>query len=265
MDGQKNQGVFVTNCFIAAGSKRFALPKYKNKQTSDNVEYQRMIYKGDRQITEEMKRSFPHPFGLKGLSDFFCENIREAEIRRAMTEFAIPVSIASDQTLFSRAIAAQFQALIQSDSDDVDDIVAMEYQKFLTEPYAEEPHPMVPTYPGDSAFVLEFQPARAYTKKCYDRFDHTWVIRNAGNQMWRNRKLVFVNQASVKPRADTNCIVIPDTSPGKDIKITTSFDARGSEGHYESLWVMLDSEGNDCFPNNNRLFAVTIDVKFEVM
>jgi hypothetical protein len=90
------------------------------------------------------------------------------------------------------------------------------------------------------------------------------MIRNTGNQTWRSRKLVFINNGTVRPRTDKNSIDIPDVAPGKEIKITTSFDTRGFEGRYECLWEMQDSEGNDCFPNNKRLFNVTIDSKFEI-
>jgi glycosyltransferase involved in cell wall biosynthesis len=47
LNNQKNQGVFVTNCFIAAGSTVFSLPRLKTKQTSDNLEYQRLYFYQD--------------------------------------------------------------------------------------------------------------------------------------------------------------------------------------------------------------------------
>ena len=71
MSNQKNQGVFVTNCFISDGSTFFSLSKNKAKHTSDNLEYQRMIYKGIRSITEEMKSSFHAPFPIESLAAFF--------------------------------------------------------------------------------------------------------------------------------------------------------------------------------------------------
>ena len=122
---------------------------------------------------------------------------------------------------------------------------------------------MAPLYPGDGAYI-EFLPARIYSPKCYEQFKHIWVISNTGNQIWHGRKLVFVNHATVRPRTDTNFIEIPDVAPSNEIRITTIFDTRGFEGRYECLWEMQDSEGNDCFPNNKRLFNVTIESKFEI-
>lgn len=137
MGKQKNQGVFVTNCFITAGSTFFSLPKNKLKQTSDNLEYQRMIYKGSRSITVEMKSSFPDPFPIDALAAFFSDNLKEEKLRDAMTAFAIPISVTPDRAILSKSLAAQFQLLIQSDDDDADDIVAVKYQQLLSEPAPE--------------------------------------------------------------------------------------------------------------------------------
>jgi len=267
LNNQKNQGMFVTNCFIAAGSTVFTLPKLKTRQTSDNLEYQRMLYKGTenggRQITADMKASFPDPFLLDSLSAFFADNIKEDRLRDVMTAFAIPVSAKPDKLLLSKSLAFQFQLLIQSESNDVDDIVASKYQQLLLEPDVQPVKRLTPLYPGDSAWVLECKPQRSYMVHCYDKFQHTWVIRNNGSQTWRGRKLVFANCNEVRPRADINSIDIPDTPPGKDIKITTGFDARGFEGKYECIWQMQDSSGNDCFPNNEKQFCILFDIKFQ--
>jgi len=53
------------------------------------------------------------------------------------------------------------------------------------------------------------------------------------------------------------------TPPGKEIKITTGFDARGFEGKYECIWQMQDSNGNDCFPNNEKQFCILFEIKFQ--
>lgn len=254
-----SQGLFVSKLFVAGGSSFFSTSANADK------EYQKKLYNGSKPLTQNLKDSFPANIQLDALVSLFGKHLNDDQVRQAMSAFAIPVSLVPAKDTFSRALALQFCCLIKNEDSDVDDIVAMEYQRFLTEPADEQPQSLAPLYPGDSAYVLEFLPARIYSKKCYEQFEHTWVIRNTGNQTWRGRKLVFVNRLDVRPRVDTNSIDIPDTAPGKDIKITTSFDARGFEGHYECFWEMQDSEGNDCFPNNQRLFNVTIDTKFEVI
>ena len=53
-----------------------------------------------------------------------------------MTAFAIPASVVPDRAVLSKSLAAQFQLFFQSNSDDVDDIVAVKYQQLLSEPFA---------------------------------------------------------------------------------------------------------------------------------
>ena len=254
-----SQGLFVSKLFITGGSSYFSASITADK------EYQKKLYNGSKPLTQNLKDSFPANIQLDALVGLFEKHLKDDQVRQAMTAFAIPVSLEPARGTFFLALALQFCYFIKNETSDVDDIVAMEYQKLLTEPIDEKPQSLAPLYPGDSAYVLEFLPARIYSRKCYEWFDHTWVIRNTGIQTWRGRKFVFVNHATVRPRANTNCIDIPDVAPGKDIKITTSFDTRGFEGHYECFWGMQDSEGNDCFPNNKWLFNVTIDTEFEVI
>ena len=248
----------MSKLFVAGGSSYFSASIAADK------EYQKKLYNGSKPLTQNLKDSFPASIQMDALVGLFEKHLKDDQVRQAMTAFAIPVSLAPAKGTFSRALALQFWYLVKNEDNDVDDIVAMEYQRLLTEPVDEKPQPLAPLYPGDGAYVIEFLPARIYLKKCYEQFDNTWVIRNTGNQIWHGRKLVFVNHAAVRPRTDTNFIDIPDVVPGKDIKITTSFDTRGFEGRYECLWEMQDSQGNDCFPNNKRLFNVTIDSKFEI-
>lgn len=248
--------MFVSMLFVAAGSEYFSA------STSSDKEYQKKLYNGSKPLTKNMRDSFPSVINIIDVVAFFDEYINTNQLREVMNAFAIPVSVVPDKTLLSTALATQFQLFIQSDTNDVDDIVAMEYQRLLSEP--EELVQLIkPLYPNDSAYVCEFKPQRSYSVSTYERFQHTWAIKNTGTQTWRGRKLVFANHTEVRPRTDDNAIVIPDMIPGKDIKITTSFDARGCEGSFDCLWEMHDSDGNNCFPDNKRLFCVTIAVIYK--
>ena len=115
-----------------------------------------------------------------------------------MTAFAIPVSLELEKGAFSRALALQFSYLVKNEDSDVDDIVAMEYQRLLAEPLDEQLQALVPLYPGDNAYVLKFLPARIYSKKCYDKFDHTWMIRNTGNRTYNSPQDVSENELLTK-------------------------------------------------------------------
>lgn len=262
MNEQRNQGVFVTNCFAAAGSHYFPVEDTRGL-SSNMVESQRMIYKGERSITSDMKRSFPAPFKLDEVSAFYVQYLKEHELRTIMSKFAIPPLIESNIDALARALATQFQLIILSASEDVSDIVAMEYQRLLYNQPAELSHLQVPFYCGDSAYVVEFKPRRQYYKKCYDeKFEHTWLIRNSGSVTWQNRRLVYVRAAKEGPLPERDTIDIPETAPNAEVKLTMHFDTFGIEGSFDSKWEMRDSEDNNCFPNDKRLFTLIINVIF---
>lgn len=116
-------------------------------------------------------------------------------------------------------------------------------------------------YPGDQIyFKSKFRPT--YQVNIYEKFQHTWEFENTGTQVWRGRRLYFLNHDAVRPRADANYIDIPDTPPHKGVKITVSMDARGFEGKSECKWIMVDNDDNDCFPNSNT-FTFFVSAKFE--
>ena len=259
---RKNNGIFVTLCFCAAGSTHFPFTKGK-RYTSEDVPLQRKLYDGSRTMTADIKSSF-HPFNEDRLAAFYKENIETAKMRDVMLAFSIPPTTEMDDDCLCRSLAIQFRAFIESDTDEADDIVALEYQKLLTEPQmetAESYHPASVLYLGDQIYLKsKFRPT--YQVNIYEKFQHTWKFENTGTQTWRGRRLFFSNHDEVRPRAKENYIDIPDTSPHKDVKIAVSMDARGFEGISECKWIMVDSDGNDCFPNSNT-FTFVVSAKFE--
>lgn len=149
-------------------------------------------------------------------------------------------------------------------TDEADDIVAMEYQKLLAEPQEkanEVYHPASVLYPGDQIyFKSQYRPT--YQVNIYEVFQHTWEFENAGTQVWRGRRLFFSNHDTARPRTETNYIDIPDTPPHMGVKITVSMDARGFEGKTECKWIMVDSDNNDCFPNSST-FTFVVSTKYD--
>ena len=147
---RKNSGIFVTLCFCAAGSNHFPFTKGK-RYTSEDVPLQRKLYDGTRTMTVDIKSSF-HPFNEDGLAAFYKENIETEKMRDVMIAFGIPPTSEMNEDYLCRALAIQFRAFIESDTDEADDIAAMEYQKLLAEPKeetAEAYHPASVLYPKD--------------------------------------------------------------------------------------------------------------------
>lgn len=257
---RKNSGIFLSLCFQAAGSSYFSLAKGREVKSED-VSLQRKIFDGSRKMTYAVKSSF-HSFNVSGVTSFLEQSIVSGKINEIMLAFGVPVTATINEKAFCNALALQMKSFIDADAEDVEDIVLLEYQRLIAEP-TEDVTPSEITkvlYPGDSVYV-ESAWRPVYSVACNEKFQHTWSFQNSGTQTWRGRKLFFSNHDSVRPRADTNYIEIPDTPPGKNIKITASMDARGFEGKTECLWIMVDSEGNSCFPNSS-FFTIIIDVTF---
>ncbi len=259
---RKNSGIFVMRCFCAAGSNHFPFTKGK-RYTSGDVPLPRKLYDGSRTMTPDIKASF-HSFDEYGLTAFYKENIETAKMRDVMVAFGIPPTSKMNEDCLCRALAIQFRAFIESDTDEADDIAAMEYQKLLADPKEETTetyHSASVLYPGDQIyFKSKFRPT--YQVNIYEKFQHTWEFENTGTQVWRGRRLYFLNHDAVRPRADANYIDIPDTPPHKGVKITVSMDACGFEGKSECKWIMVDNDDNDCFPNSNT-FTFFVSAKFE--
>ncbi|MGL5973150.1 MAG: NBR1-Ig-like domain-containing protein [Oscillospiraceae bacterium] len=255
----QSQGMFVSKLFAAGGSTSFSTT------ASSDKEYQKKLCNGSKPLTQKLKSSFPRDLNQDTVSDLLKKHIKAEKVRDVMTAFAIPISAKEDISILAKALAEQFRLLIESVENDVDDIVAAEYQRLLSNPTAMgiATTPKTPLYTDDNAWVLDFIPERRYTLKCYDEFQYTWHIRNNGKQIWRGRKFCFINSTEVRPRTSENCINIPDVSPGQDIKIAANFDARGFEGLFNCIWEMQDIDGNNCFPNDKNLFVITLNVEFE--
>lgn len=259
---RKNSGIFVVRCFCAAGSNYFPFKKGK-RYTSKDVPLPRKLYDGSRTMTTDIKASF-HPFDDAGLTAFYKENIEDDKTRNVMLAFGISPTMEENKDCLCRALSIQFRMFVGNNSDEVDDIVAIEYQKLLAEPKDEEiklHQPAGILYPGDQiCFKSKNRPT--YQVNIYEKFQHTWEFENAGTQVWRGRRLFFSNHEDVRPKAETNYIDIPDTPPHKSVKITVSIDARGFEGKSECRWIMVDSDNNDCFPNSN-IFIFVVSTKMD--
>lgn len=151
--------------------------------------------------------------------------------------------------------------LIDSDSEDVDDTVILDYQQIKLEGIdLKDKECRQPLYKGDNVSV--YQNVR-HEISSYDSVTHTWELMNTGKIIWTGRKLVYKRGPKDRPEAHPNVIEIPDVKPNERIKITTTFDGRGFDGVTYCKWEMQDSDGENCFPERDSLFCVTIDAKFK--
>lgn len=69
---RKNNGIFVSFCFIEAGSNYFS-HKQGDRLKPDDVPLERKLYDGSRKMSQDLKDSFK-TFNKEGLCAFFRED-----------------------------------------------------------------------------------------------------------------------------------------------------------------------------------------------
>ena len=255
---RKNTGIFITKFFIAGGSSLFILPP--GTVTADKVETQRKIYNDGSTFSPDKKASFS-PLDTKGLSGFLFNSIPDAMLPGLMKAYGIPTVWKQDKLALCNALVAQFAAFLKSNDEHADDIIAMEYDRFLSGAETQQENHVESLYPDDIALPSQNQ-CRTHNVTAHDKcILHEWIIQNRGKREWHGRKLVFANCQEVVPRAESNCIPVPDAYPGDYIKMTVSMDARRHEGKTICHWIMVNEKGADCFPNST-LFDFTLDAQF---
>ena len=251
---RKNSGIFVSFCFIEAGSNYFS-HKQGDRLKSDDVPLERKLYDGSRKMSQELKDSFKS-FRSDDLCVYFEKIIDKNKYDDVMLAFAIPPTEEKNPQALRRALADQFKEFIDSEKDDVADIVAMQYQRYLDEenPDQSSYHHFTSLYPNDVVYMKpDFQ--RNYSGFMYEKLIVTWKFSNLGEQTWRNRKLYLSNYAEIRLRAENNYIEIPETPPNTGVEISTIFELRPFEGNTLCHWVMIDGNGNDCYPGS-RMFDI---------
>lgn len=247
----KSQSAFIDGLFEACGCKLY-----------ESTSYKKQLFNGSKPFSNNLKSGLPEIKKLDTLIMFFENNISNNKLKDMIAAFGIPETGEVNKKALSIALAIQFKAIIDADADCGEDILLLEYQKHKIQPQESSfVSPASVLYPGDQYYIKTVV-RPIYHVNTYDVFQHTWDFENVGTQMWKGRKLYFLNHDAVRPRADLIYIDIPDTPPNKSVKLTVDIDARGFEGESECKWIMVDSDNNDCFPNSS-IFSFVVCARFE--
>ncbi len=256
IEGVANQDSFVVDVFKAAGSS-YAFAK-KSAYSASN--YGAKLFNGSKPLSKKHRNSFPNPINTTDLAKYLSEHIKKESVRNVMNYFTIPTDAEIDLKPLSRALADQLQIIIHEPDSNLEIVVA-NYQKYMTEQVEEGWSPYQPLYDGDAFWVENVPSEREHSADFYECFSHTWKIMNSGKVKWTGRKLICVNKDDITPYAIKESIDIPDTNPNSRVSITVEFDARGVEDDFVSAWMIVDSEGRDCFPDHTESLSVTIRVE----
>lgn len=248
----KSHPKYMEVLFQAAGGNLYVSESYKKQ-----------LFSGEKPFNDKLKTDLPSPIQIDDLISFFSKQIDSKKAGCIIAAFGIPESDDIDKQALAAALALQFKGIVESAPEDAPDILILEYQNRKNSTNSDAlMAPMSALYPGDQYYVRETRRS-SYQVNIYEKFCHTWEFENVGTQEWKGRKLFFSNHATVRPRANSNYILIPDTPPQKSVKVSVEMDARGFEGESECTWIMIDNEGNDCFPNS-KAFTFTILSTFNV-
>ena len=255
-EGVANQDSFVVEVFKAAGSS-YTFTK-KGAYSASN--YGTKLFNGSKPLSKKQRDSFPNPINATDLAKYLLKKKKKASARTVMNYFTIPTNADTNTSALARALADQLQIIIHEPNSDAD-IIATNYQQYLSEPETDEPSFHKPLYDGD-AFWVETAPSdRRHVVDFYEHFIHTWKLLNSGKIIWTGRKLVCINEDSITPYAMQQSIGIPDTSPNGRAIVSVEFDARGDEDTFESKWVIVDKDNKECYPDYSSLLNITIVVE----
>ncbi len=235
--------------------------KAANIQRTYAETYLKLVYDGHKHLNSNMKKHFPRPVNKSAIAQFFEKNIKKEYIGTVCDAFGVPVDLERNSTYLSMALAEQVCAFITSKEEDLGNIVPEEYINARIQHEKRDFHIESVAYEGDNIWTEDR--FKKHSVKCYEHFQHTWVIHNQGTVQWHQRKLVCTNIDEISPEISDTVIQLPDIPPNGYKKITTNIDARGCEGHFISKWDMQDSSGNNCFPRSSSLFDISIDVTFD--
>lgn len=247
-----SQGQFMREMFTAAGSNKFS--------TRSDEDYAKKICNGSKPITDEMKNSCPKPYSVKDVTVYLMGKSVESKISNLASFFEVQ-HVDVNMEFLLKAIAAQFFLYVEGGGQDKaeENQVPVTYQRLL-DGTIDENVLGFPLYSGDRAWVINGQRVRAYTKGFYENFEHVWDIQNNGKVAWSGRKLICRSESTQYIKLDKLELDIPETEPGGRFEITVDVDSRGKEGTFESIWEMIDSKNNNCFPNDAKLFSFTVTV-----
>lgn len=147
-EGVPNQDAFVIDVFKAAGSSY----SFTKKGTYSNSNYGAKLFNGGKLLSRNHRSSFPNPINTTGLAKYLSEHIKKASVRTVMNYFTIPTDADINASALTKALADQLQIIIHEPDSDAD-IVATNYQQYLSQPETDEPSFHKPLYDGDAFWI----------------------------------------------------------------------------------------------------------------
>jgi len=113
----KSQAKFIDTLFEAAVGKPFIADSYKKG-----------LFNGSKPFVDNQKSPLRRKDNIAALTNFFANYIDESKVPLIIAAFGLPEKNMPDKNALAMALAKQTKALIESDTEETDNIVILEYQ-----------------------------------------------------------------------------------------------------------------------------------------
>lgn len=132
------------------------------------------------------------------------------------------------------------------------------HSKVKVEAVSPSPEPTTPRIPGDmSQFVADVTIPDGTVVHLGERFVKTWEILNSGTAEWHGRYLARGAFPADNGTCETPAKVpIPDTAPGKHVRVSVPVTAPSTAGSCWVGWKMVDGEGTAFLPGARPVYFV---------
>ncbi len=108
----------------------------------------------------------------------------------------------------------------------------------------------------DSLFISEYPPD-GISCDVGVPFEKRWTIKNAGNQIWKNRYM-RCDPLPMHLTVDQDMVAMPELHPGEEFTLSVIYKA-DDIGSFFSTWRIYDANGKLSFPHKNGVY-VTLNV-----
>lgn len=148
--------------------------------------YAKKLFTGEKGFVMKQKQPLRGKDNISSLILFFETEIDDAGA--TLIALGIPEKKEPNKKALAVALAQQIKLLIESDEEDVENILILQYQEAKQANVEVDASYAKPLYPSNSISVFHDS---YHEIQSFDKITHSWELINAGNITWIGRKLVY--------------------------------------------------------------------------
>lgn len=252
----KSQGAFVITMLNQAGSNFWKLSSKSDR------DYAAKAFR-DGKLRQPLRESFNNGFNAQQVSAWFKNELNAAyqqdKLGNIMLAFGLPKGVQIDIAALAKALTEQLHEILFN-PDNGAPVIPAAYEHYAATPEKPFTGMVQPLIKGDRAYVSNPPATQNYHVPFYQEIQHTWVIQNVGKASWDGRELRCTDPERSELKPQKRALPIGHVDQNKFAKLSTAIQARGFEGKFTSHWTMVDTNGENCFPNEKSIFNIVIDV-----